>query len=47
MSRGIAVLLIQFLFMLLTWLFLDVMSVALGKLGIAPDGDRNLANNCT
>lgn len=36
MSRGITLLLILFLFLLLPWLFLDIMSVALGKLGIAP-----------
>ena len=36
MSRGICLLLILFFFMLLPWLFVDIMSVALEKLAIAP-----------
>ena len=36
MLRGVALLLVVFLFLLLPWLFLDIISIALGKLGIDP-----------
>jgi uncharacterized membrane protein len=36
MSRGIPLLIVLFLLILLPWLFLDVLSVALWKLGITP-----------
>ncbi len=36
MLRGVALLLVVFLFLLLPWLFLDIILIALGKLSIAP-----------
>ena len=36
MLRGFFLLLVLFLFLLLPWLFLDLILIALGKLGIAP-----------